>query len=101
MNRPAARPLRHFEVILAGTDYMSEEDAERIYEAGCDDSLCGSSCGVATVSFDREAETLDAAIASALADLAAAGFRAASVRIEADDLAEMGLAPAEPPAVAA
>ena len=51
-----------FQVILKeGTD-MTEELADRLFEAGCDDGTPGTFCGVPDVSFHREAESLESAI---------------------------------------
>lgn len=75
-----------FEVILADVDFMSEDAAEALYEAGCDDALCCSSEGVAAVSFAREADTFEAAIRSAVADVNAAGFRVERIEIEPESL---------------
>lgn len=56
--------------------------ANALYEAGCDDSLCGVSCGVISVGFDREAETLREAIVSAIRSVTRAGYRV--LRVEPD-----------------
>ena len=34
-----------FEVVLAADTEMTEELADRLFEAGCDDGLLGTSCG--------------------------------------------------------
>ncbi len=73
-----------FEVVLAGDTEMTEELADRLFEAGCDDGLPGMSCGVPCIDFSREADSLEAAIRSAIADLQKAGCVAAEVRLEAD-----------------
>ena len=48
-----------FAVILRGLDVIDDELANALYEAGCDDGSPFSSCGVATVGFDREADCLN------------------------------------------
>ena len=75
-----------FTVILRDQSEMTEELAEALAAAGCDDGLAGSSNGVAAVIFDREAESLEQAVRSAVADVQKAGCRAAWVKIEAEDL---------------
>jgi len=60
--------------------------ADAIYAAGADDSSVGSRDGVVTVDFDREAETLDQAVRTAIDDLAKAGLRVSVVRIDANSL---------------
>jgi hypothetical protein len=73
-----------FRLILRGVRELTEELADRLYEAGCDDGSPGSSCGVASVDFHREAESLEAAIRSAIANVAAAGCAVERVEIDAD-----------------
>ena len=76
-----------FTVILKGVAEMSDNLANALYEAGCDDGTAGSSCGEATVSFSRESDTLQNAIASAVADIRRAGCKVCRVQIEQEELA--------------
>ncbi len=76
-----------FTVILGDQSEMTENLAEALAAAGCDDGLAGSSGGVAAVIFDRDAESLEQAVRSAIADVQKAGCRAAWVKIEPEDLA--------------
>lgn len=78
-----------FEVTLADCREISEDLAEALFVAGCDDATPVSSNGVARLGFSREADSLEAAIRLAVADVLKAGCRASSVRIDADDLAAM------------
>src|SRR4051812_32047349 len=71
-----------FTVILAGVNVITDEMANALYEAGCDDSTPGSRNGVVMVGFDREAENLGAAIGSAVEDVVRAGYKVARVEIE-------------------
>ncbi len=58
------------------------------YGAGCDDALVGMRSGIAFVAFDREAQSLLAAIVSAIEDVKS--IKGATVlRIEPDDLVNM------------
>jgi len=81
-----------FTVVLGGQTEMTEDLAEALAAAGCDDGLAGSSNGVASVIFDREAESFEQAVRSAIADVQKAGCHVAWVKIEPEDLA--GAAPA-------
>ncbi len=63
--------------------------AEALFEAGCDDGSPGSSQGVVSIDFHREAESLEAAIRSAIADVQKAGCAVAQVTLEADVLASL------------
>ena len=76
-----------FTVILKGVAEMSDDLANALYEAGCDDGTAGSSCGEATASFSRESDTLQNVIASAVADIRRAGCKVGRVQIEQDELA--------------
>ena len=62
-----------FEVILAAGTDMTEELADQLFEAGCDDSTPGVCCGVPVIGFSREADCLESAIRSAVADVQKAG----------------------------
>jgi hypothetical protein len=75
-----------FTLILRGVTEITDSLADALYEAGCDDATAGSSCGVARVSFSREAATLQDAIQSAVRDLRLAGCEIARVEIEPDEL---------------
>jgi hypothetical protein len=63
----------HFTVVLANYDVMTPDLTEALYAAGCDDGTPWSGNGVAAVTFDREAPSLEAAIRSAVADVQKAG----------------------------
>jgi len=63
----------HFTVVLANRDAMTPELTEALYEAGCDDGTPWSGEGAAAVTFDREAQSLESAIRSAVADVQKAG----------------------------
>ncbi|MBC8113308.1 MAG: hypothetical protein H7062_02945 [Candidatus Saccharimonas sp.] len=76
-----------FTVMLAGVDEITPALADALFEAGCDDGTVGSSCGIATVSFAREALSLQEAIRSAIADIQQAGVSVECVQIEHEELA--------------
>lgn len=66
---------RHeFQLVLAGVDEMTEGVSSALYEAGCDDGTPFSAGGVAAVGFTREAESLEEAVRSAIADVERAGY---------------------------
>jgi hypothetical protein len=75
-----------FTMILApGTD-LSEDVAEALFEAGCDDCSPVVTGGVPLLYFHREAANLHEAIRSAVAEVQRAGCKVAEVRIEAEAL---------------
>ena len=70
----------HFTVVLHDLPEMTEEAANSLFESGCDDGSPASSDGQAWVTFHRDAESLEEAIRSAIADVQAAGFTVAEIR---------------------
>jgi hypothetical protein len=67
-------PTFDFQLVLNGVDAVNEQIADALYEAGCDDSTPFSSNGIAAVGFSREAQSLEEAVRSAIADVNKAGF---------------------------
>ena len=74
-----------FSLILAAAD-VSDEEADELYEAGCDDGSILSRGDVTMIQFDRDAQTLDAALDAAIRDVESAGFRVARVEIERHEI---------------
>ena len=62
----------HFSILIRDTDLHDLED--RLYEAGCDDALLCFYNQTPYLEFDREAESAEAAVRSALGNIRAAGF---------------------------
>ena len=59
----------HFTLIVEGPDLQDESCIVVLFEVGCGDAAIGRSDGIQFADFDREAETLDCAILSAVDDL--------------------------------
>ena len=78
-----------FTVILAEVDLMTDAMADALYQAGCSDGSPFSGEGIASVGFDREAASLEAAIKSAIADVERAGQRVARVEIGSEEIAAL------------
>ncbi len=74
--------MRKYEFSLILTSDVTEEQADAIYEAGCDDGFISTRSGVTQVNFYREASSLEAAIQSATADLKRAGFDVEHVELD-------------------
>jgi hypothetical protein len=78
-----------FGVIVPGsfTDHDAILDAtDALAEAGClDASICGHAEGM-ELFFERDSESLEAAIRSAIADVEGAGFAVARVEVEREAL---------------
>ena len=72
-----------FSLILAGSLELTEDLADTLFEAGCDDGTPGVCNGVFSIDFRREAPSLEAAIRSAIDDVKMAGYAVERVEIEA------------------
>jgi predicted DNA-binding transcriptional regulator AlpA len=79
--------LHEFSIIASGLDPNAEDFDTRFYDAGCDDATIAFQKGHIIVDFGREAESLEDAIASALADVKKAG--ATVDRVEPDPLVSL------------
>lgn len=76
-----------FTLILSGSPELTEEAAERLFEAGCDDGTPGTCNGVFSIDFHRQAPSLEEAIRSAIANVKSAGYEVERVEIEAEAVA--------------
>lgn len=76
-----------FTLVLSEGTELTDDLAESLFEAGCDDGSPGSCEGVVSIDFHREAESLEQAIRSAVADVQKTGSTVARVQIEAGALA--------------
>lgn len=72
-----------FSLILSEVPELTEELADQLFAAGCDDATPGVSTGVFTIDFHREAVSLEAAINSAIRNVKSAGYEVDRVEIEA------------------
>ena len=79
-----------FTLILCGSLELSEDIAEALFEAGCDDGTPGTSAGVFSIDFHREANSLEEAIRSAIANVKSAGYGVQRVEIEAEAMVPHG-----------
>lgn len=76
-----------FTIVLEGLDDINEELTNRLFEAGCDDTLLRSCEGVVYLDFDRDANSLAEAIGSAVRDITRAGCSLSHISVlhETDD----------------
>jgi len=77
-----------FSLIPTATD-VTEEQADMLYDSGCDDGSILSRGEVTLVQFDRGANKLDDALASAIRDVEQAGFQVARIEIERDEATQI------------
>jgi hypothetical protein len=73
-----------FDVILKDATEITEEQADALFNAGCDDGTPVSRDGVAWIHFDREAPSLEDAIRSAVEQVQSAGFIVSKVELDID-----------------
>ena len=71
-----------FSLVLTASE-VTEQDCDALFEAGCDDGTVVTRAGVSYVAFDRQADSLEAAIRSATAQVRAAGFEVARIEMDA------------------
>ena len=76
-----------FSIIASGLDPKSSDFESRFYSAGCDDATVSFQKGHIILDFAREADSFDAAVASAMNNVVAAG--AAVERVEPDPLVSL------------
>lgn len=79
-----------FDVYLKNTSEVSDEQADVLFAAGCDDGTPASCNGEAWIHFDRRAPSLEDAIRSAIAQVRAAGFSVAKVELDAHSAVSLG-----------
>ena len=75
-----------FTLILSGSMELTEERADALFAAGCDDGTLGTCNGIFSIDFHREADSLEAAIYSAIANVQSAGYTVACVEMEAESI---------------
>ena len=73
-----------FTLILLGSLELTEDIADALFEAGCDDGTPGTCNGVFSIDFHRDANSLEEAIRSAIGNVNSAGYEVARIEIEAD-----------------
>ena len=78
-----------FALILKGQYELTEEIADELFEAGCDDGTLGVCNGVFSIDFCREGNSLEAAIRSAIADVKSVGYEVERAEIEVEAMPEL------------
>jgi hypothetical protein len=73
-----------FTLIFATPLELTDDLADALFAAGCDDGTPGTCNGVFSIDFHREAATLEEAIRSAIEDVRTAGYDVARVEMEAE-----------------
>ena len=81
-----------FTIYLKDLAEFDDQQADRLYEAGCSDGVLASGHGVAHISFARESPSLQQAIRSAISNIRSTGLDVSRVEIDAPELVETSLA---------
>jgi hypothetical protein len=76
-----------FTLILSGPLELTEEIADELFEAGCDDGTPGTRDGVFSIDFHRDASSLEEAIWSAIVNVKLAGYEVERIEMEAEAVA--------------
>jgi hypothetical protein len=84
-----SNPMRYEFSLIVREPEVTDEDADRLYEAGCDDASILTRGGVTRLQFDRHASNLDEALASAIQSVERAGLAAARVEIERHEVPQI------------
>jgi hypothetical protein len=77
-----------FTLVLSKPTELTDRLVEDLYDSGCDDCSPSSRAGEVIVSLHREAESLEHAIRSGIADVQKSGCQVGRVEIEPEDFAE-------------
>lgn len=75
-----------FTLLLQGADVMKPRNLDALYRAGCDDATFGRRDSLYYADFDRESDSLAAAIGSAIRQIESAVKGLKVVRVEPEDL---------------
>ena len=79
-----------FDVVLKNVSEVTDDQADALFAAGCDDGTPACCNGLAWVHFDREAASLEDAIRSAIAQVQSAGFMVSKVELDANAAVSLG-----------
>ncbi len=74
--------MYEFDVMLKDVLEVTDDQADALFVAGCDDATAASCNGIAWLHFDREAPSLEEAIRSAAAQVQAAGFAVSKIELD-------------------
>ncbi len=77
-----------FTLILSGSPELTEEMADALFEAGCDDGTPGTCNSVVSIDFHRQAVSLEKALQSAIENVKSVGYQVMRVEITAETVAE-------------
>ena len=73
-----------FDVVLKEVTELTDDQADKLFAAGCDDGTPAGCDGVAWIHLDRQAASLEEAIATAVVQVQAAGLLVSKVELDVD-----------------
>jgi hypothetical protein len=79
-----------FNVVLKSVAEVSDDQADVLFQAGCDDGTPVSCNGLAWIHFDRAASSLEDAIRSAVAQVQSTGFTVSKIEMDVDSAVSQG-----------
>jgi hypothetical protein len=79
-----------FDVVLKDVTELTDDQADRLFAAGCDDGTPAGCDGVAWIHFDRQAPSLEEAIATAVVQVQAADLVVSKVELDVDAAVSLG-----------
>ena len=79
-----------FDLLLKGVSAVTDDQADALFAAGCDDGTPASRDGTAWIHFDRQAPSLEEAIRKAIDQVRAAGLTVAKIELEVDSAVTPG-----------
>ena len=71
-----------FDIVVKDVSEITDQQADDLFAAGCDDGTPACCNGRAWIHFDREASSLEDAIRSAVSQVQAAGFKVSKIELE-------------------
>ncbi|MFO1257123.1 MAG: hypothetical protein U1E78_01680 [Gammaproteobacteria bacterium] len=80
------KDIHEFTLVLDGVDETTQGLEDTLFEAGCDDALINFRNGTVYLDFEREQDSLENAVLSAIRAVEGCGLGAKVIRILPDDL---------------
>ena len=71
-----------FDILLKDVQEVTDDQADALFAAGCDDGTPACCNGRAWIHFDRQAPSLEEGIRSAVAQVRAAGFTVSKIELD-------------------
>ncbi len=79
-----------FDVVLKNVSEVTDDQADALFAAGCDDGTPVCCDGRVWIHFDRQAASLEDAIRLAVAHVQSAGFIVSKVELDANSAVSLG-----------